>query len=114
MNMGNGLYVDGLNVAFARGETAVVRNVSFSLEPGQSYGLVGESGSGKTMTARAIVGLLPPGANASGRIVFGNRALHDMSRRDMEHLRGSQIGMIFQDPTASLNPLLRVGPAIAQ
>jgi oligopeptide/dipeptide ABC transporter ATP-binding protein len=106
------LVVDALNVAIGR--VPILRDVSFTVAPGEAYGLVGESGSGKTMTARAILGLLPPGAAVIGRIGFGELSLLELSRRRMQDLRGSRIAMIFQDPMSSLNPVLRVGEAIEQ
>jgi peptide/nickel transport system permease protein len=108
------LVLEDVSVAFARATRPVVRQVSLAIEPGESYGLVGESGCGKTMTARAILGLVPMGATVTGRILFGERSLLDLPEKKMQALRGSQIGMVFQDPATFLNPLLRVGDAIAQ
>jgi peptide/nickel transport system ATP-binding protein len=105
------LLVEDLSVAFDRGRTPVVRDLSFGVAAGEAYGLVGESGSGKSLTCQAILGLLPRGAAASGRIEVGG------SRVELGHSRsssGKRVGMIFQDPTAALNPVLRVGHAIAQ
>jgi oligopeptide/dipeptide ABC transporter ATP-binding protein len=106
------LDIEDLTVAF--GSTPVVRGVSFTLEPGCSMGLVGESGSGKSLTLRAILGLLPSGACAAGRITYGDRSLLDLDARAFQRLRGSRIAMVFQDPMTALNPVLRVGDAIAQ
>ena len=107
------LDVDGLKVEFS-GLPPVVRNVSLRVEAGQAFGLVGESGSGKSLTLRAILGLLPSGARATGSIRYGNRSLLELSPADLQALRGSTIGMVFQDPMTALNPVLRVGNAIAQ
>jgi peptide/nickel transport system ATP-binding protein len=106
--------VQSLSVAIGDGGHQVVRDVSFNIEPGEAYGLVGESGSGKTMTSRAILGLLPLGARAAGSIRYGSTEVVGASDRDLNGLRGARIGMIFQDPGSFLNPLLRVGNAIAQ
>jgi oligopeptide/dipeptide ABC transporter ATP-binding protein len=106
------LRVDGLSVSLAGRE--VVRDVSFAVGASEAYGLVGESGSGKSMTCRAILGLLPAGAVTSGRITLGQTSLLELSPGQLRRLRGSAVGMVFQDPTAALNPVLRVGPAIAQ
>jgi len=106
------LVVEELGVMF--GDTSVVRDVSLRVDRGRAYGLVGESGSGKTMTVRAILGLAPATARVSGRVTFHGTSLLDLAPSEMQRLRGSQIGMIFQDPSASLNPLLRVGDAVAQ
>ena len=107
------LTVERLSVAF-RGAAPVVRDISFAVAPGEAFGLVGESGSGKSLTLRSILGLLPPGAGVQGRIRYGERSLFELAARDFQSLRGSTIGMVFQDPMTALNPLLRVGEAIAQ
>jgi oligopeptide/dipeptide ABC transporter ATP-binding protein len=107
------LVVEHLSVAF-RNAAPVVRDVSFSVEPGEAFGLVGESGSGKSLTLRSILGLLPAGAGVRGAIRYGDRSLFDLSAREFQALRGSTVGMVFQDPMTALNPLLRVGDAVAQ
>ena len=107
------LVVDHLRIAFGGGRE-VVRGVSFTIQPGEAFGLIGESGSGKSLTCRAIIGLLPLGAQASGSIRYGKISLLDLAQRDMQHLRGSTIAMVFQDPLTALNPVLRVGDAVAQ
>src|SRR5580765_908248 len=109
-----GLAVEGLTVGFGGGRVRAVRGISFSIAPGEALGLVGESGSGKSLTARAILGLVPRTARVGGRITFDGASLLDLPARDMQALRGSRIAMIFQDPMSSLNPVLRVGDAIAQ
>jgi oligopeptide/dipeptide ABC transporter ATP-binding protein len=108
------LTVEALSVSFGARKIPAVREVSFTIEPGEAYGLVGESGSGKTMTSRAILGLLPAGATVSGSVWFGSTPLLGSTRRALSAVRGARIGMVFQDPGAFLNPLLRVGDAIAQ
>ena len=108
------LRVESLTVAFRGGDHPVVRGVSFDISPGEAVGLVGESGSGKSLTCRAILRLLPRGAAAGGRITYGSRSLLELDGAAMQALRGSTIAMIFQDPMTALNPVLRVGDAIAQ
>jgi oligopeptide/dipeptide ABC transporter ATP-binding protein len=109
------LQVEDLEIAFGGGqETHVVRGVSFEIAPGQAFGLVGESGSGKTLTCRAVLGILPQGAKISGRIRLGDLSLLELSRRQMQELRGSRVSMVFQDPMTALNPILRVGDAVTQ
>ena len=88
----------------------VVRGVDLRIAPGEVVGLVGESGSGKSMTALAIMRLLPPGgAVTSGRVLFRGQDLRACSASELNRLRGSQIGMIFQDPLTALNPALSIG-----
>ena len=96
-----------------------VRDLSFSIGPGEVLGLVGESGSGKSITSLAIMGLLPPQALISGEIIFADsgsapRNLRELGDDDMRQLRGSRIGMIFQEPMTALNPVMRVGDQIAE
>jgi oligopeptide/dipeptide ABC transporter ATP-binding protein len=102
------LRIDGLHVGF--GDREVVRGVDLRISPGEVVGLVGESGSGKSMTALAIMRLLPPGgAVTSGRISFRGQDLRECSASALNRLRGSQIGMIFQDPLTALNPAMSIG-----
>ncbi|MGA6951510.1 MAG: ABC transporter ATP-binding protein [Candidatus Sulfotelmatobacter sp.] len=95
-----------------------VRDVSFSISPGEGLGLVGESGSGKSITSLAIMRLLPPQARVSGEILFAEngaaRNLSVLPDDSMRQLRGSRIAMIFQEPMTALNPVMRVGDQIAE
>jgi oligopeptide/dipeptide ABC transporter ATP-binding protein len=98
---------------------AAVRNLSFSINPGEVLGLVGESGSGKSITSLAIMGLLPTSARLSGNITFQNgdaqpANLTTLNRDQLRDLRGSRIAMIFQEPMTALNPVMRVGAQIAE
>jgi peptide/nickel transport system ATP-binding protein len=112
------LDVHGLTVAFhvdGRGWLTAVDDVSFSIGPHETVVLVGESGSGKTVTSLAIMGLVrPPAARVSGEVLFGDRAVLRLSRRELAGLRGAEIAMVFQEPTARLNPALKVGEQIAE
>jgi len=108
------LRVEALRVAFRGGGHPVIRGVSFEIAPGEAFGLVGESGAGKSLTCRAILRLLPRGAAGTGRVTYGARSLLELGDAEMQALRGSTIAMIFQDPMTALNPVLRVGDAIAQ
>ncbi|MBQ8507580.1 MAG: ABC transporter ATP-binding protein [Clostridia bacterium] len=92
-----------------------VRNVSFHLDEGESLGIVGESGSGKSVTMMSIMGLLPDYADISAdSIQFGGREMLALSAGDFRKVRGNEIGMIFQDPMTSLNPLYTVEDAITE
>ena len=92
-----------------------VRNVSFHLDAGESLGIVGESGSGKSVTMMSIMGLLPDYADVTAdSIRFGDREMTKMSVGEFRKVRGNEIGMIFQDPMTSLNPLYTVENQIAE
>ena len=93
-----------------------VRSVSFSVRPRETVALVGESGCGKSLTALSIMNLLPPGVGriAAGSIVIAGEDISGANDQRMEKIRGSQIGMIFQEPMTSLNPVLPVGFQIAE
>ncbi len=112
------LSVQGLTTEFVTpaGVVTAVNDVSWDLYPGETLGVVGESGSGKSVTAMSILGLIqsPPGRIAGGQILFQGRDLLTMSAKELRRLRGSQIGMIFQDPMTSLNPVLTVGAQITE
>jgi phosphonate C-P lyase system protein PhnK len=98
------------------GTFAAVDDVSFALAPGEVLGIVGESGSGKSVTALSIMGLLPdpPGRIRSGSIRFEGRELVGMPARERRSLRGSAIGMVFQEPMTSLNPVFTIGDQITE
>jgi ABC-type glutathione transport system ATPase component len=104
------LNVEGLNVRF--GSQPAVQDVSFSISEAESLALVGESGSGKSVTSLAIMRLLVPQASVSGRIVFAGRNLLDLPQTEMQHIRGRDIAMIFQEPMTALNPVVPVGRQI--
>ena len=106
------LRAEGLvvEVPSATGPRAVVRGISLTLERGQITALVGETGSGKTMTALALIGLLPPGVHRRvDRVMLGKDDISAFSVADMARVRGRRISMIFQDPMTALNPVLTIG-----
>src|SRR5277367_4525886 len=107
------LEVNGLSVAF--GTKRVVDGVSFTLDRGETLALVGESGSGKSLTALSLLQLLPPGCtNPTGRITLDGRAMIGADRATLRFARGALAGIVFQEPTTSLNPLHRIGRQIAE
>src|SRR3954468_13896947 len=112
------LSIQGLTTEFVTpgGVVKAVNDVSWDLYPGETLGGVGESGSGKSVTGMSILGLVqsPPGRIAGGEILFEGRDLLTMSAKELRRLRGSEIGMIFQDPMTSLNPVLTVGAQITE
>lgn len=95
-----------------RGELSAVRGVSFTVGAGQRVGIVGESGAGKSLTALAVMGLLPVGWEASGTVMHDGVDLTRGSDRSLSSRRGRTISMIFQDPMSALNPTKRVGAQI--
>jgi len=98
-----------------RRPVVAVNDVSFDLHKGETLGLVGESGSGKSVTAFSILRLLQsPGRIASGRIMFQGRDLVRLPESEIRQVRGAGIGLIFQEPMAALNPVMRVGTQIAE
>ncbi|HEV2088965.1 MAG TPA: ABC transporter ATP-binding protein [Cryptosporangiaceae bacterium] len=112
------LDVRDLSVTFKRrglAPTHAVDGVSFTVEAGQTVGVVGESGCGKSVTALAIMGLLPSrGAEVTGQILFEGTDLLTLSGRQMRDLRGRDIGMVFQDPLNSLNPVVSIGVQVTE
>jgi oligopeptide transport system ATP-binding protein len=111
MTDGNVLEVEDLNIEFhtPAGVVHAVSGISFSLRQGEILGIVGESGSGKSVTAGAIMGLLPDTARVSGKARVLGRDVLKMRQKEFNRIRGKDIAMIFQDPMTSLNPLYTVG-----
>ncbi|MGA7463521.1 MAG: ABC transporter ATP-binding protein [Candidatus Korobacteraceae bacterium] len=103
-----------IEFATAQGVVSAVRDVSFHIDAAEVLGLVGESGSGKSVTALAILRLLPPQARIHGSIRFRDDNLLQIPEPQMRHIRGAGISMIFQEPMTALNPVMRVGDQIAE
>ncbi|TXR51942.1 ABC transporter ATP-binding protein [Reinekea thalattae] len=112
------LSVNNLSVSFATNDGIfnAVKDVSFSLEKGETLAIVGESGSGKSVSTGAIMRILPPNGSVSeeSEILYNGESVLDLSEKQMCGFRGNRIGMIFQEPMTSLNPYLRVGEQVAE
>ena len=110
------LEVTDLRVRFTRAGRAVhaVNGLSYRVEPGRMLAVIGESGSGKSVSSRALMGLLPPTAQVSGSARFDGAELVGSGEREMRRRRGADIAMVFQDPTRSLNPTMRIGVQITE
>ena len=111
------LSVRGLTTVFDVGTTPLiaVNDVSFDIRKGETLGLVGESGSGKSVTAFSLMRLVqPPGRIAAGTVLFQGRDLLTLSESEMCAVRGAGIGLVFQEPMAALNPVMRVGKQIGE
>lgn len=110
--------VENLEVEFSTGSgtARVLNKVSFALEKGKTLGIVGESGSGKSMTALAVMGLVPqpPGRISGGKILLNGQNLLEADSAQMQQIRGDEISMIFQEPMTSLNPVLTIGDQISE
>lgn len=107
------LSLKGLSVA--AGSTELVHGIDLELAPGRVLGIVGESGSGKSMSIMSIPGLLPAGCRISGgEVHLDGRDLTRLSDKELQRVRGSEIGVVFQDPFTSLNPVRRVGSLIEE
>jgi len=108
--------VDNLRVRLntSRGPADAVRGVSFSLARGETLGLIGESGCGKSVTAMALMGLLPDSAVVSGNVRLEGQELVGLAESDYCKLRGNRVSMIFQEPMTALNPMHTVGRQVAE
>ena len=107
------LEVRDLTVTFGFRPPAV-RDVSFQLAPAQRLGLIGESGSGKSLTALAVLGLLPDDATLSGSIRLAGQELVGLPERQLARVRGQQVAMVFQEPMTALDPTMKVGRQVAE
>src|SRR5688500_13117557 len=110
------LQVENLHVRFDRGGQRVhaVNGLTYQLRAGRTLAIIGESGSGKTVSSRALMGLLPATATVTGSARVGGVELVGMPEDEMRRHRGADIAMVFQDPTRSLNPTMRIGIQITE
>ena len=117
-NNSNVLEVKDLNVEFSTygGTVKAVRGVSYQVRKGKTLGVVGESGCGKSVTVQAILQLIPmpPGRITSGSAKLNGKEMIGLSPKDINTIRGREIGVIFQDPMSSLNPTMKIGKQIAE
>ncbi|MFC4852712.1 ABC transporter ATP-binding protein [Actinophytocola glycyrrhizae] len=110
------LRVRGLTIALPgpRGMADVVDGVSFDMAEGRTTGLIGESGSGKSLTAMALVGLIPDTGVASGQVLLGEENLLTAGRARLRQVRGAEISVVFQDPSTALNPTMTIGDQVGE
>ncbi|WP_078596377.1 ABC transporter ATP-binding protein [Evansella clarkii] len=106
--------IEKLKIETRNGSYPLVNNVSLEIKKGEIAGLIGESGSGKSLTARAVMGLLPVNMKNSGRIVYKNSDLSALSPKDHRKFLGKEIGIIFQDYRASFTPYIKIGKQITE
>src|SRR5438270_9798854 len=111
------LSVRNLHVEFSTRHNVLraIDGISFDIAKGEVLGVVGESGAGKSVTGLAVIGLIdPPGRIAGGSIYLSGTRIDDLPPQEMRRIRGKRIGMIFQDPLTSLNPLYRIGDQLVE
>ena len=110
------LSVDNLNVSIkSKGIVShIVNDLSFDVKRGEILSIVGESGSGKSMTAKAILRLLPENSLVSGEVMFENNNLLNLNEKNIRKIRGAGIGMVFQEPMTALNPVLSIGKQMTE
>ena len=111
------LQIEKLRVEFPtrRGRLVAVDDVSLAIAPGEVLGMVGESGAGKTLTGLAVIGLIePPGRIAGGEVRLEGRRIDNLPHEELRRLRGRRIGVVFQDPLTSLNPLYTIGAQLEE
>ena len=115
-DQGSALVVENLSITARIGDQTrtIVRDVDLDVARGETIAIVGESGSGKSLTARALLGLLPAGVHAEGAVRIGTANVLELSERELRRLRGSRIGLVLQDPFSSLNPLRHCGTQITE
>jgi len=117
MAMGKILDVENLVISFRtnNGKVQAVRDISFSMDKGETLAIVGESGSGKSVTAKAMLGILAPNSIVEGgRIMYDDKDLLKLSEEEFNKLRGNKITMIFQDPMSSLDPIMKIGKQMTE
>lgn len=118
MPMPNNLIIQAINLKISFGDFVAVKGISFAVEEGKTLAIVGESGSGKSLTALSLMGLLPKEAAISGSLQLNtNNQAHNLiivDNKQWQQLRGSEMGMVFQEPMSSLNPVMKIGKQLAE
>lgn len=116
--MPDNLIIQATNLKISFGDFVAVKGISFAIEEGKTLAIVGESGSGKSLTALSLMGLLPKGAAISGSLQLNtNNQTHNLTTIDnkqWQQLRGKEMGMVFQEPMSSLNPVMKIGKQLAE
>ena len=107
------LTVENMSISLTGSDNMLVEGISFSLEKGDRLGLIGESGSGKSITALALLGLLPGSMKVTGRVSLAGTDVVNSSQRELDKIRGSKAAIVFQEPLSALDPLMRAGRQIA-
>src|SRR5208337_1087995 len=107
------LDVENLTITLHGSRRVLLDGVSFDLEPGERLGLIGESGSGKSITALALLGLLPHSMRPAGRVTLSGVDMIDGSEREKGRVRGSTAAIVFQEPLSALDPLMKTGRQVA-
>lgn len=110
----NRLEVSGLTITFGRRRIVAVDDLSFTLAEHERLGIIGQSGSGKSVTALAMIGLLPENAHVTGSILLNGQEMVGRSERELRAIRGDEVSMIFQEPMTALDPTMRVGRQIGE
>ena len=116
VNKAHLLRIEGLSVSFetSMGQVRAVEDVCLDMQEGETLALVGETGCGKSVVASAIMQLLPNNASVQGQAIFAGRDLLALGEREISRIRGSEIAIVFQNPSLALNPIMRVGEQIAE
>ncbi len=103
------LTINNLSIKYKEKKGFALKNICFTLYEGEILGIVGESGSGKTTLAYSVLNILPKETHIEGEIIFGKNNLFTLGERDLDNIRGKEIGVVFQEPKAAFNPVLSIG-----
>ncbi|MBQ9827912.1 MAG: ABC transporter ATP-binding protein, partial [Lachnospiraceae bacterium] len=114
MDHENGHILSVKDLSIRIGEKQILSGVSFYVDRGETVGIVGETGSGKSMTAMAVMGLLPPGSEVTGEILFDGKKLNELPEKEQAQIRGNDLSMVFQDPMTFMDPVMKVGPQVGE